>query len=69
MAEGMEKGMAEGIEKGRAEGEQNIINMLKSGKSAEEIIKLAEKSARSLSGAAFMPIALLDEKNAKKHSF
>ena len=36
-----EKAMAEG----RAEGEQNIINMLKSGKSAEEIIKLAEKSA------------------------
>ena len=37
--------MAKGIEKGTAEGEQNIINLLKSGKSPEEIIKLAEKSA------------------------
>ena len=48
LAEAMEKGMAEGLEKGRVEGrlesEQHIINLLKSGKSPEEIIKLMEKN-------------------------
>jgi flagellar biosynthesis/type III secretory pathway protein FliH len=45
-ARGREKGRAEGRmeghAEGRMEGEQNIINLLKSGKSPEEIIKLAE---------------------------
>ena len=43
LAEGMEKGIEKGIEKGRLEAEQNIINLLKSGKSPEEIIKLIER--------------------------
>jgi len=36
------QGREEGLEQGKREGEQNIINLLKSGKSAEEIIQLME---------------------------
>ena len=36
---GIEKGLEKGIEKGRAEEKQKIIELLKSGKSPEEIIK------------------------------
>jgi hypothetical protein len=36
---GIQKGLEKGLEKGRREGEQKIINLLKSGKSPEEIIK------------------------------
>jgi predicted transposase/invertase (TIGR01784 family) len=39
-ARGEARGMAKGMAKGRMEGEQNIINLLKSGKSPEEVIKL-----------------------------
>jgi hypothetical protein len=38
----MEKGMEKGMQQGIQQGEQNIINLLKSGKSPEEIIKLAD---------------------------
>jgi len=37
-----EEGLREGRAEGKREGEQNIINLLKSGKSAEEIIQLME---------------------------
>ena len=43
LSEGRVEGRAEGIEEGRQEAEQNIINLLKSGKSAEEIIRLYGK--------------------------
>ncbi|MCL2154784.1 MAG: PD-(D/E)XK nuclease family transposase, partial [Leptospirales bacterium] len=36
---GLKEGMKKGIKKGRQEGEQKIINLLKSGKSPEEILK------------------------------
>jgi len=42
LAEGMEKGMEKGLAEGMRQGEQNIISLLKSGKSPEEIIKEAE---------------------------
>jgi predicted transposase/invertase (TIGR01784 family) len=42
--EGIQQGMEKGIQQGKREGEQNIINLLKSGKSAEEIIQLIEKN-------------------------
>jgi predicted transposase YdaD len=38
-AEGEARGEARGIARGRQQGEQNIINLLKCGKSPEEIIK------------------------------
>jgi len=37
-----ERARIQGLEQGKREGEQNIINLLKSGKSAEEIIQLME---------------------------
>ena len=40
--EGIEEGRQEGIQKGRQEGKQEIIELLKSGKSPEEIIKAYE---------------------------
>ncbi|MCL2154249.1 MAG: hypothetical protein FWH53_01155 [Leptospirales bacterium] len=43
LEEGIEKGLEEGIEKGREEGrqegKQEVIDLLKSGKSPEEILK------------------------------
>jgi predicted transposase/invertase (TIGR01784 family) len=39
MHKGMEKGMQKGILKGRQEGKQEIIDLLKNGKSPEEILK------------------------------
>jgi predicted transposase YdaD len=40
MATVLDRGIAQGMEKGRAEGRQEIINLLKSGKSIDEIIAL-----------------------------
>ena len=40
LSEWMELREKKGLERGRREGEQNIINLLKSGKSPEEIILL-----------------------------
>jgi predicted transposase/invertase (TIGR01784 family) len=42
MQQGMQKGMQRGIQQGKREEKQNIIGLLKSGKSAEEIIQLIE---------------------------
>jgi hypothetical protein len=42
LEQGMEQGLARGLEQGKREGEQNIINLLKRGKSPEEIIQLVE---------------------------
>jgi len=39
MQKGMQKGLQKGIEKGMQKGEQKIIDLLKSGKSPEEILK------------------------------
>ncbi|MCL2154775.1 MAG: Rpn family recombination-promoting nuclease/putative transposase [Leptospirales bacterium] len=41
--EGIEKGIEEGIQKGRQEGKLEIIDLLKSGKSPEEILKDYDK--------------------------
>jgi hypothetical protein len=38
----MERGRVQGLEQGRQEEKQNIISLLKSGKSAEEILQLME---------------------------
>jgi predicted transposase/invertase (TIGR01784 family) len=42
IAEGRAEGMQQGMQQGIQQGEKNIINLLKSGKSSEEIIKLAD---------------------------
>ena len=42
-----EEGIEVGIEQGIGKGEQNIINLLKSGKSPEEIIKDYDKVEKS----------------------
>ncbi|MCL2126981.1 MAG: hypothetical protein FWH38_01890, partial [Treponema sp.] len=42
-AEGRTEGLAKGRAEGMAEGEQNILNLLKSGKSPEEILKSFDK--------------------------
>jgi len=41
--EGIEEGIEKGIQQGIQKGEQKIIDMLKSGKSPEEILKEYEK--------------------------
>ena len=44
-----ERAMERGLERGKREAEQNIINLLKSGKSAEEIIQLMENGIGGMS--------------------
>jgi len=43
------QGREQGLEQGKREGERNIINLLKSGKSAEEIIQLMENGILGMS--------------------
>jgi len=45
----IERSEKRGLERGRREGEQNIINLLKSGKSPEEIIQLMENGIVGMS--------------------
>jgi len=47
--EWIERGRVQGLEQGKREAERNIINLLKSGKSSEEIIQLMENGILGMS--------------------
>ena len=47
--QGLEQGRVQGLEQGKREEKQNIITLLKSGKSAEEIIQLMENGILGMS--------------------
>ena len=51
LEQGLEKGLEQGKAEGKREGEQNILNLLKSGKSPEEIIQLMENGIAGMSAS------------------